>query len=212
MRRTHHLSGPAAPGQYARVPLVRPPRLESGGGFAAPNGLGAPGLAVAETQAQQDTAIQVMDAASGRFVERVLEWPPFAALGPGISTGAQTVQIMGLQSAFVRLVAMRGGLKLTNQFPLTGLESANLALRLQVDGENDLTTSGQQTFPSEFDGLFTQTAPWFWFSSPPRLRINDQLQATITNTFAVGGGGPTLTPYFMVRIVEDKWWTELYGT
>lgn len=193
-----------------RVPLVRPPVFASGTGDAPFGQSGAPGMPQPGSPRARDLSQQLADDIRGRFTERVYRWPDFGALGTGV-TATQSVQITGNRTSFVRLVALRGGLKNSNITPLTGLELGNLALRLQINGGEDLTTNGQGELPAEFDGLFSPIAPWFWFSAPPRLRISDQLQASITSTFA-GGEGALLTPYLLARIVDDAWWRMLYGT
>jgi hypothetical protein len=201
----------------SRIPLVRPPRFAQGGGAASAFGevSGAPAVPVPGTRRARLLDLQYADDERGRFTERVFVFPAFPALVAGGATvvGAQsfqTIQIMSNRTSFVRLVALRGILTNSNTLPLTGLELANLQLRLQINGEEDLTTSGQQSNPASFATLFAeQTAPWFWFACPPRLRVGDILQATVTNTTT--GGGATLTPEVSCRIVDDEWWMALYG-
>jgi hypothetical protein len=200
-----------------RTPLVRPARFAQGGGAADAFGIsGAPSVPTPSSRRGRELQVQYADDERGRFTERVFVFPQFSALVPGGSTvsGAQqpqTVQIMSNRTSFVRLVALRGVLQNTNDLPLSGLELAQLLLRLQINGEEDLTTSGQQSNPASFATLFSeQTAPWFWFACPPRLRVGDVLQATVTNN-ADGGSGPTLTPEVACRIVDDEWWRALYG-
>lgn len=200
-----------------RIPMVRPPRFASGGGAAAAFGMsGAPAVPVPNSRRGRILAQQYADDARGRFTERVFEFPPYDALVPGGSTvvGAsqmQTVQVVSNRTSFVRLVALRGILKMSSTTPLTGLELANLMLRLQINGEEDLITSGESSNPSSFEILFSNTtAPWYWFAAPPRLRVGDQLQATITNDLSVESE-TDLTPELAARIVDDKWWMALYG-
>jgi hypothetical protein len=201
-----------------RTPLVRPPRFAMGGGAAdAFGGSGAPAVPVPTSRRGREIAMQYADDERGRFTERVFVFPTFDPLVPGGSqtVGAeesQTVQVMSNRTSFVRLVALRGILKFSNKLPLTGLELANLELRLQINGEEDLTTSGQQVNPASFATLFSQqTAPWFWMACPPRLRVGDILQATVTNTYPVSELSPNLTPEVSVRLVDDEWWMALYG-
>jgi hypothetical protein len=202
-----------------RTPLVRTPRFAQGGGAASAFGelSGAPAVPTPNSRRGRELQIQYADDERGRFTERVFICPQFPALIPGGSSvvgafAAQTVQIMSNRTSFVRLVACRGILQNSNTVPLTGLELAFLALRLQINGEEDLTTSGQQSNPASFATLFAeQTAPWFWFACPPRLRVGDILQATVTNVAPVGGASPTLTPEVAFRIVDDEWWRALYG-
>ena len=199
-----------------RRPLVRPPRFSQGGGVAPAFGMsGAPAVPVPGSRRAQLLSLQYADDERGRFTERVFEFPQFAALlagGPTVagSVQTQTIQVTSNRTSFSRLVAVRGVLQLSNVTPLTGLETANLLLRLQINGEEDLTTSGIQSSPSSFAMLFAnQTAPWFWFACPPRLRTGDILEATVTNNFAISGA--ELTPEVAVRLVDDEWYRALYG-
>ena len=201
-----------------RIPLVRPARFAQGGGSADSFGLsGAPAVPVPNSRRGRELAIQYADDERGRFTERVFIFPTFSPLAPGgpsvaAAMQSQTIQIMSNRTSFVRLVALRGILSFTNNLPLTGLELAQLLLRLQINGEEDLTTSGQQSNPASFATLFAnQTAPWFWMACPPRLRVGDILQATVTNNAVAGEGAPTLTPEVTCRIVDDEWWRALYG-
>lgn len=196
------------------VPLVRPARFAQGGGAADAFGTsGAPGLAH-----RGDLAVEYSDDERGRFTERIFEFPQFAALAPGGSavgaaSDVQTIQVTSNRSSFVRLVALRGVLQFCDELPLTGLELANLQLRLQINGEEDLTTSGTTSSPSSFAALFANSAaPWLWLAAPPRLRVGDMVQATVTNTWPVGEGAPNLTPEVCLRLVDDEWWQSLYGS
>ena len=73
-----------------------------------------------------------------------------------------------------------------------------------------MTTGGNQSLPTSFSILFSNTsAPWFWFACPPRLRVGDLLQCTVTNTSPEDGA--TLTPEVACRLVDDEWWRILYG-
>jgi hypothetical protein len=203
-----------------RIPLVRPARFAGGGGDGPDFGQsGAPGMPQPGTQRARDLAVQYADDVRGRFTERMFEF----TFPVGIVTGAsaqQQVQIVSNRTSFVRLVAITGGL--VSQIALgigavtdgaIKLMLAGLQLRLQINGEEDLTTNGQGSVPSTFAALFSPVAPWLWFAAPPRLRVSDQLQATVFNTFTGGGeGGNTLQPYLTARIVDDAWWRELYGT
>lgn len=200
------------PTRRGGVPLVRPPPWAGGTGPAPLGQSGAPGMPQPGTQRAADLSQQLADAMHGRFTERVYRFPDFGVIASTATAPPQQIQITGTRSNFVRLVALRGGLANAQTTPLTGLELGGLALRLSINGTEDLTTNGQGTIPAEFDGLFSPIAPWFWFSAPPRLRISDQLQATITNNFNASGEGSGLTPYLLARIVDDAWWRALYGT
>lgn len=202
---------------YRRTPLVRPPRFAQGGGAASAFGelSGSPAVPTPDSRRGRELQIQYADDERGRFTERVFIFPQFAGLVAGGSTVAgatqqQVIQVMSNRTSFVRLVALRGILANSTTTPLSGLELAALQLRLQINGEEDLTTSGQQSNPASFATLFAeQTAPWFWFACPPRLRVGDILEATVTNNLTVGGA--TLTPEVACRIVDDQWWRALYG-
>jgi hypothetical protein len=202
-----------------RTPLVAPPRFAQGGGAApAFGGSGAPAVPTADSRRGRELAVQYADDERGRFTERVFAFPQFPALAPGgstvaLATSTQQIEIVSNRTSFVRLVAMRGVLQNTDALPLTGLELANLMLRLQINGEEDLTTAGNGSSPASFATLFADVAaPWFWFAAPPRLRVSDMLQCTVTNTLAAGEGVASLTPEVVCRIVDDEWWQALYGT
>lgn len=200
-----------------RSPLVRPPRFAQGGGVASAFGnSGAPSVPVPGTRRGRMLGIQYADDERGRFTERIFEFPQFPALTAGGSTVAtaqssQTIQVTSNRTSFLRLVALRGILQLSSG-DLTGFETANLMLRLQINGEEDLTTSGQKSNPSSFAMLFANpTAPWLWMACPPRLRVGDLIQATVTNVTPGGEGVPSLTPEIALRLVDDEWWRALYG-
>jgi hypothetical protein len=200
-----------------RTPLVRPPRFAQGGGVASAfGGSGAPSVPVPGTRRGRELAIQYADDERGRFTERIFEfpqYPPLLAGGAVVAgaTSAQTIQVTSNRTSFVRLVAIRGILQLSDS-QLSGFETANLMLRLQINGEEDLTTSGQKSNPSSFAMLFANpTAPWLWMACPPRLRTGDVVQATVTNITPVGEGAPILTPEIACRLVDDDWWRALYG-
>lgn len=199
-----------------RRPLVRPVPWSQGGGVApAFGGSGAPAVPVPGSRRAKMLALQYADDERGRFTERVFVFPQYSALVPGgVSTvGAQqlqTIQVTSNRTSFVRLVACRGVLQRSTVTPLTGLELAQLTLRLQINGEEDLTTSGQVSGAASFATLFAQqAAPWFFFAAPPRLRVGDQVDAIVTNITATGGA--TLTPEVSLRLVDDEWWRLLYG-
>lgn len=196
------------------VPVVPPPRIAQGGGAARPFGAGAPGIAPPGTSRAELLAQQVADNERGRFTERIFVFPQFAALtagGPSVAGAQQTqqIQVTTNRSSFVRLVAARGVVQFSDTLPLTGLEAANLLLKLSINGEEDLTTSGIVGGSASFANLFSSSAaPWFWFASPPRLRNGDTVQATVINNFVEGA---TLTPEVSLRLVDDEWWQVLYG-
>jgi hypothetical protein len=202
-----------------RIPLVRPPRFAMGGGAAdAFGGSGAPGIPTPGSRRAAALAIQYADDERGRFTERMFEFPQFNALvagGSGVSgaTDSQIIEVVSNRTDFVRLVALRGTLQASTLLPLTGLELAQLMLRLQINGEEDLTTSGVVSNPVSFAALFANSAaPWLWFAAPPRLRVGDILQATVTNIAPAGEEAPLLTPEVTCRLVDDQWWRALYGS
>jgi hypothetical protein len=201
----------------AQRPLVRPPRFAQGGGVASAFGSsGAPAVPVPGTRRGRMLGIQYADDERGRFTERVFPFPQFPALTPGglpiaSAQSSQQIEVTSNRSPFLRLVSLRGILQASTE-DLTGFELANLFLRLQINGEEDLTTGGNQAGPASFDMLFAQpTAPWFWMACPPRLRVGDTLQCTIFNGLAAGEGVPSLTPQVALRMVDDEWWRALYG-
>lgn len=198
--------------QRGPVPLVRPPQWAQGSGQPPYGTSGAPGNPQPGTQRARDLLTQISDDARGRFTERVFRFPDFGNIATGNSSPAVQIQVTSNRTSFLRLVAMRGGLKNAQTTPLTGLELGGLTLRLQINGSEDLTTNGQGEINAEFDGLFSPIAPWFWFAAPPRLRVGEQVQATVTNNFNASGEGSGLTPYLMLRMVDDEFWRELYGT
>jgi hypothetical protein len=210
----------AASGQ--RAALVRPPRFASGGGAALPNGSGAPGLPAPGSKRAAMLARQYRDDARGRFTERDFVFTDSGVLAPAASSASpQSVQIVSNRTSFVRLVAIRGSITfaaavgapavlLYNQ----NIDEANLRLRLQINGEEDMITTGSGDGFASYADLFTVSAPWYWFAAPPRLRISDQLQASWDNTYGTGGvpALKNLAGSLTARIVDDAWWRALYGT
>ena len=199
------------PTRYA--PMVPSPRLANGGGAARPMGAGGPGIAPPGSSRAELLAQQVADNERGRFTERVFAFPQFDPLAPGgigISgtSQSQQIQVTTNRSSFVRLVACRGILQFSDS-DLNGLEAANLLFKLSINGEEELTTSGNVGGFASFAAMFSSSAaPWFWFASPPRLRNGDTVQCTVVNNLAEGS---TLTPEFLLRLVDDQWWQAVYG-
>jgi hypothetical protein len=197
--------------------LVRPSRFAGGGGASPAFGLsGAPDVPRPESRRGKMLAIQVGDDERGRFTERVFEFPDFEGLAPqglGVATGTiqTTVPIVSNRTSFVRLVAFRGILSLSDVLPLTGLEEANLLLKLSINGEEDAITNGKVATASSFGELFSPIAPWFWYAAPPRLRSGDELTATLQNTFPPVEGSPTMNARLALRIVDDEWWRAMYA-
>ena len=195
-----------------RARLVRPPRFAQGGGAAAPFGMsGAPDIATPRDQRAQDLARQFADDVRGRFTERVFRFPDVPLIAPGTQSNQSTIEIQSNRTSFVRLVALRGGIKSSSAAVPGPYDLANITLLLSINGEENFTTDGQAAVFEEFDGLFSNTsAPWFWYAAPPRLRVGDNLSATFKNTLT--GEAASLQPYLLARIVDDAWWRALYGT
>lgn len=153
-------------------------------------------------------ARQRADEAAGIFTERVQDFP-FAAINPGFSAnpGVQPFVPFNVQSMggrYVRCLAIRG--VASSGDALTGLELAALRLRLQLNGQNDWI-GGNDTNDASFAALFDdETAPWFWFLSPPLMRAGNQLTLTVTNT----SEDLVLTPEVALRFIDDDLWQELY--
>lgn len=137
--------------------------------------------------------------------ERVFEFPPFAALPPGTTSPVNTLPIVAETDDFMRLVALRGGLRLSDTLPLTGLELASLELDVSILGQEHLTNLADF---AEFAGLFSPQAPWLYFACPPRIQHREALFAQVRNRSTVA----TLTPYLQAVLVDEQAWLELYGT
>lgn len=152
-------------------------------------------------------ASQRIDQARGLFFERTLVLP-FAAIADGdTASTVQPLTVTSLGGRFQRMVAMRGALTFSDTFPLTGLELANLRLRVQLNGEDDLIGT-EATNDASFAALFSdRSAPWFWFLSPARIRTGDTLRLAVTNTI---GTGATLGVELSFRFIDDDTWLALY--
>jgi hypothetical protein len=203
-----------------RSPMVRPPRQAQGGGASDAFGSsGTPGLVVPRPGSRRARllAMQYADDERGRLTERIFVFPQFNALQPGgapvpAASQQQTIMVTSNRSSFVRFVAVRGVVQNSSVLPLTGLEAATLSLRLQINGEEDLTTAGQVSGQASFATMFSDNAaPWFWLAAPPRLRAGDEILVTVTNISPVVEGAPVLTPEVALRLVDDEWWRILYG-
>jgi hypothetical protein len=197
------------PDMPPRWPLVRPPRQAQGGGAAAPFGnSGAPGIPMGSTS-RSLRSLNTGDE-RGRFTERVFVFPPFAGVVPGGDGQQSTIEVTSNRTGLMRLVALRGViLSATDPTPY---DAANLKLRLQINGTEDFTTSGQQVNPVSFAILFANTAaPWWWYACPPRIKSGDMLQVTITNTLPGGEGANIMVPEVALRLVDDEYWQAYYG-
>jgi hypothetical protein len=158
----------------------------------------------------QDVASQRIDDAAGRFNERFLVMD-FPATPP-----AQTLQqaIMSLGGPFVRILGIRGTLLESTVTPL-GVELANLRIRVQLNGENDLITGGDPGPGSGFSSFATlfgdPASPWYWFAAPPRVRAGDTLTVTVFSQLFIGEGTPFLRTEFGVCVQDDDVYQELYA-
>ena len=145
------------------------------------------------------------DDSRGRFHERFLQFNFAPIAPPGFQSIVQPVTSQGARH--VRCLKFRG--TTTSNQAFTGLEPGLLALRLQINGDNDLVGGNANNFAS-FASLFDEiTTPWFTFVSPPLLRTGDLLTATVANLNA-GEGAPTLTPEVSLVLMDDDLWQELY--
>jgi hypothetical protein len=150
-------------------------------------------------------ARQRADDAAGRFSERVLIFD-FAPIAAGDS--AQLVQTITSQGGrFMRCVAMRG--TTSSDADPTGIDLALLAMRVQLNGDNDLVSNENGNVATLATFFDDESTPWFWFLSPPLLRAGDRFTITITN-LGSGEGAPALTPSIGFRMIDDELWQELY--
>jgi hypothetical protein len=154
-------------------------------------------------------ARQRADGAAGLFTERFQDFP-FVPIAPGDSANPGVLPFVPFTvtsqgGRYLRCLAIRGVTNSDSDF--TGLELAALRLRLQLNGQNDFI-GGNETNDASFAALFDdETAPWFWFLSPPLLRAGDQLTLTVHNTSTEA----TLTPEVAIRLMDDDLWQELYS-
>ncbi len=190
-----------------RYPMVRPARAASGGVANAPMGnSGAPGIPTRGASLDADMG----NDGRGRFTERIFVFPPFAPVAPGGGEQSSQIEVTSNRTKKMRMVAMRGIIKVATD--PTPFDTALLQLRLQINGVEDFTTSGQRVNPASFSILFASTAaPWFWWSAPPQLNAGDQLQCTVTNSGPISEGGNIMTPEVAVRLVDERYWLALYG-
>lgn len=160
------------------------------------------------TRRGRDLAQQRLDASRGRWNERIL--PMVFGRLTGVAP-QQTVQtpIQSLGSRYVRMLGFRGVLVADNS-SLLGVELASLRLQLLVNGQENLISS-ENANTASFAALFSDdSAPWYWFAAPPRMRTGDVLTATIIMVLALGEGTPQLTPELDFMMMDDEIFRELY--
>jgi hypothetical protein len=209
------------PRMVDRAVSVVPPPMRAGGGAPNvpyqrgprpwPQDSGSPERAALEREQREESA-------RGRWIERLFRFQqpeigPVSPAGGPTPTVSRQVQVTSSRSNFARIVAMRGGIKAVSPGPLSPLDLANIRVRLQINGDEDLITSGGQGggTSDEYDALFsTSAAPWFWFAAPARVRFGDLIIATWVNDNPLVGGN-TIVPYLTLRLVDDAWWREVYG-
>lgn len=201
-------AGAGGPGMQ-RVPLVKPPRTSQGGGAARPFGAGSPGLPRPGTRRARDLARQWNDDARGRFTERLFTFADSVVVAPGTTTDpGSTIDVVSNRGDFLRMVALRGSIVATSGAQVS-TDLTNIRLSLTINGEEFFATDGKKEGFASYADMFTTNAPWFWYASPPRLRVGDVLRANWQNTN--GGGGNSITASLVARLVDDQWWRALYG-
>jgi hypothetical protein len=151
-------------------------------------------------------ASQRADQARGIYSERI-ESPRFNPIAPG-ATGGTTPEAFSVPSMggrYIRCLAMRGTVTSSFRTP-NGFELENLALRILLNGQNDLIV-GPDGNATSFAMLFSDPeSPWYRFLSPPVFRAGDRLNITVTNSDSVS----TLTPQVGLLLMDDTLWQELY--
>lgn len=195
--------------------MVRPPR-HAQGGMADPFGnSGAPGMPPDSEGAKRahDEMVQRYELARGRFLERVFVFPSFDPLNAATPSNQQSIDVKSNGDSFVRLVAFRGVVD-TSDAVYSGAERLRTFLNMQIDGLEDFCTSGRQTQPASIAALFAdESAPWFWFSAPPLLRVGETIAATMQAAPPPAGGeGQSWLPQLVLRLVDDETWCQLYGS
>jgi hypothetical protein len=168
-----------------------------------------PRVPVAASRRGREHAIQRNDVnTDGYFVERLFDFP-FPEILPGHSAQVN-MRVMSMGARYIVLPAIRGVVKFAQRDPPSGLELANLMLRLVLNGQDDWIHDGQGGNSVSFATLFSNPlAPWFWFEHPFRLRAGDNLLATVTNNFE--GEGNDLTPGLTLRMMDADIYWDLYG-
>lgn len=161
-------------------------------------------------------ARQRIDDAAGRFNERV-----FVFTFPPIDPGAFSIieqSVTSLGGRFVRCVSWRANID--RRFQGSGMEMANMSLRVQLNGQADLiggNTNNFATLANLFQS-FTDTgppltltnSPWFQWLSPPVFRAGDLLRLSLVNTF-VGEGAAAIGAQVAWRLIDDDLWQELWN-
>jgi hypothetical protein len=151
-------------------------------------------------------ASQRADNARGLFSERLEDFK-FAPIAPGTtgSTVPEAYTVPSLGGRYIRMLAMRGTTGSNFATP-NGFELENLALRVLLNGQNDLIV-GPDGNATSFAMLFGDPqSPFFWFVSPPVFRAGDRLNLTVANSDTVS----RLSPEVGLWLMDDTLWQELY--
>jgi hypothetical protein len=161
-------------------------------------------------------ARQRIDDSEGRFNERVFTFT-FAPIDPG-ATASIEQSVTSLGGRFVRCTAWRANID--RRFAGSGMEMANMALRVQLNGQADLMGGNGNNFATlaSLFASFTDTGPpvtltktpWFQWLSPPAFRAGDLLRLTLVNTF-VGEGAVAIGAQISWRLIDDELWQELWN-
>ena len=210
--------GPSQPmGDRAGFALVRPPipvdPYPSRGGH--PGGRG--GRAEPSLTTRGDSPIDPARCRGAGWVERTFRFPLIPApLVPGAETNPGTqIRVSSVRCSHMRMVAMHGALTWTssaNPIDSYPLDLANLSMRLTLNGEQDLTTTGEAAAFVSFAEMFGLSgANWFWFSAPPRLLVGDTIQLNLRNEYGLGNpGNSNLSGNVTLRMVDSDWWEAFY--
>lgn len=161
-------------------------------------------------------ARQRIDDAAGRFNERlfVFTFPP---INPGDAAVIEQ-DITSLGGRFVRCTAWRANID--RRFAGSGMEMANVSMRVQLNGQADLIGGNATNFATlaTLFASFTDTGPpvtltntpWFQWLSPPVFRAGDLLRVSLVNTF-VGEGSAAIGAQISWRLMDDELWQELWN-
>jgi hypothetical protein len=161
-------------------------------------------------------ARQRIDDAAGRFNERVFAFT-FAPIDPGAFAMIEQ-SVTSLGGRFVRCTSCRANVD--RHFAGTGMEMANMALRVQLNGQADLiggNGNGFATLATLFSSFSSAgppvtltNSPWLQWLSPPVFRAGDLLRLTLVNTF-LGEGSTAIGAQISFRLIDDELWQELWN-